>query len=100
MKNRKLIRCLAAAAGIVLSSAFAASRAYGGFLVNPAISASSPQFNASFPVSNVFDSGITTQYASLGAGANTFIDFDFGSPVAIDGFDIINRPGTSDRVNS
>lgn len=76
-----------------------APRVEAAFLTNPTITANATQFNASFPASNVFN-GNELQYASQTLGANTFIDFDFGAPTAIDALDIINRPGTADAVTS
>jgi hypothetical protein len=55
---------------------------------------SSPPFNASYAASlavngNAGDDG--HEYASAGAGANMFIDFDFGRTFPISGFDFWNR---------
>lgn len=62
-------------------------------IADPAITASAPQFNASFPASNVFDNNPATDYASAGQGAATFIDFDFGAVKRISGFELDNRSG-------
>lgn len=61
-------------------------------LTNPTITAASTPFSGSFPTSNVFD-GTQNQYASAGAGAGVFMDFDFGSAVTMNRFMHINRPG-------
>jgi hypothetical protein len=60
---------------------------------DPAITNSATQHSAGFPVGNVLDNVPTTDYASQGLGANTFIDFDFGAPTRISGFEHDNRSG-------
>jgi hypothetical protein len=62
-------------------------------IVDPVVMNSATPFNLSFGATNVFDNIPTTDYASQGQGANTFIDFDFGSPKAVSGFELDNRSG-------
>jgi len=69
----------------------------GGNVLLPAPTAinSSTPFNANFVASQAVngDAGYspTSEYASQGAGANMFIDFDFGVAVPVSGFDFWNR---------
>jgi hypothetical protein len=51
-------------------------------VLTPVIINNSTAF-AGFPVSDFIDGNILTDYASAGQGANTFVDFDFGSPKQI-----------------
>jgi hypothetical protein len=63
-------------------------------LPSPAIIAATPGADANFTADNVFDSaaeGPGGEYKTNAGGANTFIDFDFGSTVAIDGFVNVTR---------
>jgi hypothetical protein len=83
--------------GMAAAVGLGGRRADASFLPNPAVINSSPAFNGSLPVANVFD-GTSAEYASAGQGANTFVDFDFGAPRQIDAFDLVNRPGATDRV--
>jgi hypothetical protein len=39
-----------------------------------------------FPVKNLVDGNTKTEFSSNGKGTNTFVEFDFGSPVRIGGF--------------
>lgn len=52
-------------------------------LPDPVITNSSPALGAEWAVQNIFDDNPNTDYASNGAGTDTFIDFDFGAPVLI-----------------
>jgi hypothetical protein len=66
-----------------------------------AINSSTP-FNASFVAANAVNGnagdGNGNEYASQGAGASMFIDFDFGVTIPISGFDFWNR--VLDRVTT
>src|SRR5262249_5356021 len=64
----------------------------------PLVLNSSPQFSASFPPGAAVNGDYGSEYASLGAQGNMFIDFDFGAPKAITGFEYLNR--FSDRVTT
>ena len=62
----------------------------------PAVYNGSPAFSANYALQNAANDnagrdGNGNEYASRGAGAATFLDFDFGSPTAISGFDFFNR---------
>ena len=73
----------------------------GDILANPAITAATPGADANFAADNVFDSTAEVlggEYKTNAGGANTFIDFDFGSTVAIDGF--VNVTRESNTANS
>jgi hypothetical protein len=52
----------------------------------------SGNYLAAFAVNGDAGSDEATDYASAGGGPNMFIDFDFGAPVPIAGFDYWNRP--------
>jgi hypothetical protein len=76
-----------------------------GYTVLPAptVLASSPPFSATYAAANAVDgdAGRTDKvhdYASAGAGAAMFMDFDFGVARPLAGFDFWNRPG--DRVTT
>lgn len=63
----------------------------------PTVINSSPAFNASYAATKAVDGfagygNNDGSFASAGAGANMFIDFDFGVPVTITGWDFLNRP--------
>ena len=62
----------------------------------PLVFRGSTPFNANYALQNAANDnagrdGIGNEYASQGAGAGTFVDFDFRSPTAISGFDFFNR---------
>jgi hypothetical protein len=76
----------------VLAASFAAPLLHAEVLVNPTITSSAPAFNGSFSVDRIFDGEKNFEYASQGQGANTFIDFDFGAPITMDAFALVNRP--------
>src|SRR4030095_11621796 len=76
----------------VLAASFAAPLLHAEVLVNPTITSSAPAFNGSFSVDRIFDGEKTSEYASQGQGANTFIEFDFGAPITMDAFALVNRP--------
>lgn len=65
-------------------------------LINPSITGGSNAFGVgsynagSFPASKVFDGDIG-DYASAGQGANTFLEFNFGSAVSFDSIVVVNR---------
>jgi hypothetical protein len=68
----------------------------------PAVINSATPFNATFAAAfaangNAGD-GPNNEYASQGAGAGMFVDFDFGAGVSISGFDFWNR--VVDRVTT
>jgi len=68
----------------------------------PTVINSATPFNATYAASqaangNAGDGG-GNEYASQGSGANMFVDFDFGVPLRISGFDYWNRP--VDRVTT
>ena len=54
----------------------------------------------SFAVGHIVDDRPESEYASHGQGTDTFIDFDFGRPVAIAGFQHVDRrdPATVDEA--
>ena len=65
-------------------------------LAPPAVYNGSTPFNANYALQNAANNnagrdGTGNEYASQGQGAATFLDFDFGSPTAIAGFDFFNR---------
>ena len=65
-------------------------------LAPPTVYNGSAPFNANYALQNAANNnagrdGSGNEYASQGQGAATFLDFDFGAPTAIAGFDFINR---------
>jgi hypothetical protein len=84
----------------VLAASFAAPLLHAEVLVNPTITSSAPAFSGSFSVDRIFDGEKTSEYASQGQGANTFIDFDFGAPITMDAFALVNRNSPVDVVDS
>jgi hypothetical protein len=68
----------------------------------PTVTNSSTPFNGSFAanlaVNGNAGDGPGNEYASLGIGANMFVDFDFGTSLTIAGFDFWNR--VVDRVTT
>lgn len=78
-----------------------ASSAQATILSSPVVSNSSTPFNASFAAANVFD-GNSTEYASLGAGNTTFLDFTFPAPATFDSIIVVNRDsaGQSDLIGN
>ena len=63
----------------------------------PTVINSATPFNAGYAASRAVDGfagygGNDGSFASAGAGAGMFIDFDFGAPIAIHGWDFLNRP--------
>jgi hypothetical protein len=67
-------------------------------LLPPAVINSSPQFSPGFAPAAARDGNFGSDYASLGAMGNMFIDFDFGTATQITGFEFLNR--WSDRVTT
>lgn len=64
----------------------------------PSVINSSPPFSGGFPTTAAVDGNFGSDYASLGAQGNMFIDFDFGAAKQITGFEFLNR--WSDRVTT
>ncbi|MCW1925049.1 CotH kinase family protein [Luteolibacter arcticus] len=63
-------------------------------LPTPSITAATPGADANFTADNLFDSAAEVlggEYKTNAGGTNTFVDFDFGSAVAIDGFVNVTR---------
>jgi hypothetical protein len=65
-------------------------------LPNPTVYNGTAAFNANYALQNAANGnagrdGNGNEYASAGAGADTFVDFDFGAASAISGFDFLNR---------
>jgi len=88
-----VVRILAMA--LVVASLWGApARAQFVDLPDPAIVGSTPPFDANWVVSFVFDSAPNTDYASLGGGVGTFINFDFGVPT------YVTRVIFTDRLSS
>ena len=78
-----------------------AENAGAAILVNPVVTGAATPFNANFTGDNVFDSIAETaggEYASQGQGASTFIEFNFGAPVSVDGFVNVNRGNSVDAI--
>ncbi len=70
---------------------------------------SAPAFNPFFAAENAVDgivgrssapSGDGPEYASMGQGANTFVDFDLGVIAPVGGFDFIDRIADEDRITA
>jgi hypothetical protein len=89
--GRFYLSVVAASATLAISVPFSANALT--LLPNPTIIASAPAF-PEFEVGFALDNNFTTDYASFGEGVNTFIDFDFGSPV------LISQVNYTDRVTS
>lgn len=53
-----------------------------------------------FQAENLLDDNTLTEYASLGKGTETFVDFDFGQPISLSAFHHIDRqdPATVDEA--
>lgn len=60
-------------------------------LPNPTIFDNSTPFNSDFKVENAIDGTISTEYASAGAGTDTFIDFDFGAETFLTRIEFTDR---------
>ena len=67
-------------------------------LADPAVINSATPYNAGFVATNVLDDNAGSEYASLGLGAATFIDFDFGEPTTLAGFEFLDRFGYLDEI--
>lgn len=48
-------------------------------------------FGGANPAENLVDGNLRTEYASAGKGLKTFVDFDFGAPTRIAGFEHVDR---------
>jgi MYXO-CTERM domain-containing protein len=62
----------------------------------PTVINGSPAFNTNYALQNAANDnagrdGTGNEYASRGAGAATFVDFDFGKATSLSGFDFLNR---------
>ena len=90
MRTRKTLAARMAAATLVAWSGTANATKIGS-LPTPTIPNHSTEYNASFLAENVFDGNPATEYASLGQGVNTFMEFDFGCDVTVTGFLHHNR---------
>lgn len=82
--------------GITEVQAFSAHRI--AQIADPQVTAGSSSFSGNpynsgpYQSGNAFNNdGAATSYASTGAGANTFLDFDFGSPTTISAFEFQPR---------
>ena len=64
----------------------------------PSVINSSSPFNAGFAPANAVNGDFGSDYASLGAQASMFIDFDLGAEKQIAGFEFLNR--FADRVTT
>ncbi len=86
----KMIRKLLLAA-VLLSFSARAGFTPLVLLETPQIIAGSPAFGGGWEPRNLFDGNLRTAYASAGKGAATFLDFDFGKPVALAAFKHVDR---------
>jgi hypothetical protein len=85
----------------VVAALLSAGPASGVILVNPLVTGEATPFNASYTGDNVFDSIAETaggEYASQGQGAATFLEFNFGAPVTVDGFVNVTRANNVDAI--
>lgn len=82
----------------VIVAALSASSAQAAILSNPTVTAAATPFSGAYVAGNLFDGNRDSEYASQGQGANTFVDLDFGSPVAMDRFFVISRLNNVDVV--
>lgn len=85
-----------------LASAFLiGGEAQAIILISPAVTGSSPAFNPSFDAVNTVDN-LAAEYASAGQGANTFVEYSFGTPRTFNRIVVINRdsPGQSDLIGN
>jgi hypothetical protein len=64
----------------------------------PRVINSSPAYNNNYRAALAVDGDFGTEYASRGAGASMFMDFDFGAARRISAFEFLNRYG--DRVTT
>ena len=72
---------------------------HGVVLPNPAITAATAASAPANAVSGIFDSlSEASEYRTNAAGNNTYIEFDFGANVVIDGFLNVTRNSTSSVV--
>ncbi len=60
-------------------------------LESPQIIGGAPAFGGGWDARNIFDGNLRTAYASASKGAATFLDFDFGKPVALVAFKHVDR---------
>lgn len=79
---------VALACGVVLGAT--GRRAGGSVLPPPAIAGAATEFSAQYLPQNAVD-GTEADYASAGRGADTFIEFSFGSPQSFDKIVVVNR---------
>jgi hypothetical protein len=68
-------------------------------VTSPSIASSAPPFNASFDAANTVDN-TQAEYASLGQGVDTFIEYSFPVPTTFDKIVVMNRDsaGQSDLI--
>lgn len=83
----------------LVSVIFTAGQAQATILIAPVVVNSATPFNASFGAANTVDQS-NPEYASQGQGANTFIEYSFGTPQTFNRIVVINRdsPGQSDLI--
>lgn len=77
-----------------LSVVLAASVADASIVAAPAVTGGSPEYNANFALENAVD-GHAADYASLGAGTDTFLEFTFPGPTTVDRIIVVNRDSNS-----
>lgn len=88
----------------VARAAVCGALAFGGtaravVLPNPTITAATAASSGGSAVAGIFDNqSESTEYRTNGAGNNTYIEFDFGSEVTVDGFVNVTRNSTSSVV--
>jgi hypothetical protein len=83
----------------LLACAAAAPVATATILAPPAVTNSAPPFNASFAAANTVDN-TEFEYASMGQGVDTFLEYSFGTPQTFDRIVVMNRnsAGQSDYI--
>lgn len=93
---------------IVLGTLCQVLTCVAGILPSPTITQSATPFSASYVGANLFDSVLTTEYASQSKGAGTaysttlgtWLQFDFGAPVTMDRVLLMTRGNAVDVIGN
>lgn len=77
---------------IAVTATFAGSLpvVHAEILSPPNVTDSAPEYSGQYSVYNLFDND-ATDYASLGSGVDTFLEFQFPAPETFDGIVVVNR---------
>lgn len=84
------MRLSVVSASAVLAALVPGLTAHATILAPPAVVDSATPYNDAYIADNVFD-GTDADYASLGEGENTFLEFEFAAPQTFDSIVVISR---------